>query len=52
MGPAQAEGMLRKMLSIGCDDAVLVSDKKFAGADTYATGLTLFTSNKNCYAGF
>ena len=41
MGPAQAEGMLRKMLSIGCDDAVLVSDKKFAGADTYATGLTL-----------
>ena len=41
MGPAQAEGMLRKMLSIGCDEAVLVSDKKFAGADTYATGLTL-----------
>lgn len=41
MGPAQAEGMLRKMVSIGCDDAVLVSDKKFAGADTYATGLTL-----------
>lgn len=41
MGPAQAEEMLRKMLSIGCDEAVLVSDKKFAGADTYATGLTL-----------
>ncbi len=41
MGPAQAEGMLKKMLSIGCDEAVLVSDKKFAGADTYATGLTL-----------
>lgn len=41
MGPAQAEGMLKKMISIGCDDAVLVSDKKFAGADTYATGLTL-----------
>ena len=41
MGPAQAEGMLRKVLALGCDDAVLVSDKKFAGADTYATGLTL-----------
>ncbi len=41
MGPAQAEGMLRKVLALGCDEAVLVSDKKFAGADTYATGLTL-----------
>lgn len=41
MGPAQAETMLRKVLSIGCDNAVLISDKKFAGADTYATGLTL-----------
>lgn len=41
MGPMQAESMLRKVLAIGCDEAVLISDKKFAGADTYATGLTL-----------
>lgn len=41
MGPQQAEDMLRKVLAVGCDNAVLVSDKKFAGADTYATGLTL-----------
>ncbi len=41
MGPAQAEDMLKKVLAIGCDDAVLISDKKFAGADTYATGLTI-----------
>lgn len=41
MGPLQAEGMLRKVLACGCDNAVLVSDKKFAGSDTYATGLTL-----------
>ncbi len=41
MGPLQAEGMLRKVLALGCDDAVLISDKKFAGSDTYATGLTL-----------
>lgn len=41
MGPNQASDMLRKVLAVGCDDAVLVSDKKFAGADTYATGLTL-----------
>lgn len=41
MGPLQAEDMLRKILALGCDDAVLISDKKFAGADTYATGLTV-----------
>lgn len=41
MGPVQAESMLRKTLALGCDDAVLISDRKFAGADTYATGLTL-----------
>lgn len=41
MGPKQAEDMLRKVLAIGCDNAVLISDKKFAGADTYATGLTI-----------
>lgn len=41
MGPNQAEKMLRKILALGCDDAILISDKKFAGADTYATGLTI-----------
>ncbi len=41
MGPQQAGEMLRKVLALGCDNAVLVSDKKFSGADTYATGLTL-----------
>jgi len=41
MGPSQADDMLRKVLALGCDKAVLVSDKKFSGADTYATGLTI-----------
>lgn len=41
MGPSQAESMLRKLLAIGCDEGVLISDKKFAGSDTYATGLTI-----------
>ncbi len=41
MGPAQASSMLRKVLALGCDDAVLISDKKFSGADTYATGMTI-----------
>lgn len=41
MGPMQTQDMLRKVLALGCDNAVLISDKKFSGADTYATGLTI-----------
>lgn len=41
MGPSQAEDMLRKVMALGCDNAVLISDRKFAGADTFATGLTI-----------
>jgi len=41
MGPAQADGMLRKLVAAGADEAMLLSDKKFAGADTYATGKTI-----------
>ena len=46
MGPNQAEDILRKAIALGCDDAVLVSDKKFAGADTYATAKTLSSAIK------
>ena len=41
MGPNQAVSMLKKAIALGADDAILLSDKKFAGADTYATGKTL-----------
>ncbi len=41
MGPMQAGRMLRKALAAGVDRAVLLSDKKFSGADTYATGKTI-----------
>ena len=41
MGPNQAIGMLKKAIALGADDAILLSDKKFAGADTYATGKTI-----------
>ena len=41
MGPPQAENALREALSLGGDEAVLVSDKKFAGSDTWATSYTL-----------
>jgi electron transfer flavoprotein beta subunit len=41
MGPPQAEAVLMRCLELGADRAVLVSDRKFAGADTWATALTL-----------
>jgi electron transfer flavoprotein beta subunit len=41
MGPPQAEEMLRQAISCGADRAVLVSDRAFAGADTWATSYTL-----------
>ena len=41
MGPPQAEEALREALGLGADGAVLISDRAFAGADTWATALTL-----------
>jgi electron transfer flavoprotein beta subunit len=41
MGPAKAESSLRDALSRGADEALLLEDKKFAGADTLATSYTL-----------
>lgn len=41
MGPPQAKEILRQAISCGADRAVLVSDRAFAGADTWATSYTL-----------
>lgn len=41
MGPPLAESTLRDALSRGADDAVLLTDRAFAGADTLATSYTL-----------
>jgi len=41
MGPPQAEDMLREAIACGADEAVLVSDRAFAGSDTLATTYTL-----------
>jgi electron transfer flavoprotein beta subunit len=41
MGPPQAVDMLREAISLGADEAVLLSDMAFAGADTWATAYTL-----------
>jgi len=41
MGPPQAEEALREAVSLGVDEAILVSDWAFAGSDTWATSYTL-----------
>ena len=41
MGPPQAEAALRKAISFGADDAILVTDRAFAGSDTLATSFAL-----------
>lgn len=41
MGPPQAKDALREALSMGADDAILITDRVFAGADTLATSKTL-----------
>jgi electron transfer flavoprotein beta subunit len=41
MGPPQAEEALREALAMGVDRAFLLTDRKFAGADTLATSYTL-----------
>lgn len=46
MGPPQAEEILKKAISMGVDEGFLVSDRKFAGADTIATSRTLATAIK------
>jgi len=41
MGPPQAEQVLREAISRGADEAILLSDRAFAGADTLATSYAL-----------
>lgn len=42
MGPPQAEEALREAISMGVDEVRLISDRAFAGADTWATSYTLY----------
>ncbi|WP_443701236.1 electron transfer flavoprotein subunit beta [Pseudomonas sp.] len=46
MGPPQAEKALREALAMGADEAILVSDRAFAGADTLATSHALAATLK------
>ena len=44
MGPPQADAALREAVSLSADEAILLSDRAFAGADTWATANTLAKS--------
>ena len=41
MGPPQAMEVIREAFSMGADNGVLISDRKFAGADVLATSYTI-----------
>ncbi|MDR3266144.1 MAG: FAD-binding protein [Tannerella sp.] len=46
MGPASFETALKTAISMGYDEAYLLSDRKLGGSDTYATGLSISTMLK------
>ena len=46
MGPPPAEGMLRELIAMGADEAVLVSGREFGGSDTFATSQILAAAIK------
>jgi len=41
MGPPQAKEALKEAVAMGADEAILLSDRAFAGSDTWATAYTL-----------
>lgn len=41
MGPPQAEDVLHEALAMGADEAYLITDRAFGGADTWATSCTI-----------
>jgi len=47
MGPPQADLALREAMAMGADEAILLSDRAFGGADTWATSTTIAAALKN-----
>ncbi|MBN1308528.1 MAG: electron transfer flavoprotein subunit beta/FixA family protein [Chitinispirillaceae bacterium] len=47
MGPPQAEAALRSVIALGVDEGILVTDRLFAGSDTWATSYTLSCAIKS-----
>lgn len=46
MGPDQAVAVLRLALALGADEGILLSDRAFAGSDTWATSYAIATAVK------
>jgi len=47
MGPPSFDMSLKKAISMGYDEAYLLSDRRLGGSDTYATGLAIATMLKH-----
>ena len=47
MGLPKADDMLREALAMGADDAVLITDRRLGGADTWATSSTIAAGLRN-----
>lgn len=47
MGPPQADLALKEALAMGADEAILLTDRAFGGADTWATSTTIAAAIKN-----
>ena len=47
MGPPSATKAIKEAIAMGCDEGILISDRKFAGADTWATSYTLSEAIKH-----
>lgn len=52
MGPKKAEEILKEAIAMGCDDAFLLCDSKFAGSDTLATSKVLAAAVKELIPDF
>lgn len=52
MGPMQTIDALKEAIAIGADEAYLLSDKRFSGADTLATAYTISKFVKTFYPDF
>ncbi len=50
MGPPSAVTSLRECIEMGADRAILITDRKFAGADTWATSYVLTEVIKSIHA--
>lgn len=47
MGPPQAKEALKEAYAMGCDDVILLTDRAFGGADTWATSTALAAAINN-----